>query len=117
MSSLPMDSDSVQPSAIPLPLVPAPVAAPPGLITPPGPIVLPPEPSQPTAQELPAIAMSAGGMGVHRSTGTISGDDVEAIVGGQAPQGSLEFCLLNVSAGQSAGNPTLDKTCTGRFEG
>ena len=60
--------------------------------------------------------MSAGGTGVHGSTGPVSGDDVEAIVGGQVPPGSLEFCLPDGLAGQSVGNPILDETRAGRFE-
>ena len=117
VSSLPVAYDSVPPSAIPLPLVPAQVPAPPGPIVLPLPIVLPPEPTPPVAQEPPAIAMSAGRTGIHGSTGPFSGDDVEAIVGGQAPQGSLEFRLPDTSAGQSAGNPTLGETRAGKLGG
>ena len=95
----------------------APAPAPPGPVVPPSPVVPPPEPPQPAAQELPAIAMSAGGTGVHGSTGPISGDDMEAIMGGQVPPGSLEFHLPNGLAGRLVGNPALDKTRAGRFEG
>ena len=116
VSFLPIASDSAPPSAVPPPLVPALAPAPPSPVVPPGSVVPPPEP-QPPAQEPPAIAMSTGGTGVHGSTGSISGDDLEAIMGGQVPLGSLEFRLPNVLAGQSAGNPTLDKTGAGRFEG
>ena len=69
MSLLPVASDPAQPAAIPAPFVPA---LAPAL---PGPIAPPPELPLQAAHEPPAIATSTSGMGVHRSTGPVSGAD------------------------------------------
>lgn len=86
-----MASDSVLPSAIPTSLMLAPVPTPLDLVALHGPVVPPPELPQPAVQEPPTIATSTGGMCAHGSIGPISGDVMEAIVGGQVPWESLGF--------------------------
>ena len=64
------------------------------------------------------VATSAGGTGVHKSTGPVNGvDTMREIVKGQAPGESLRFNPSESLAGQSAGAPALDETRAGRFEG